>query len=99
DSPALHSFPTRRSSDLEEAAHAEVDEEFVIRRRLRPERPRDPEERNARHIRARDRRGVAGGETEPEGEVFPGQREFAPGHRAAQDRKSTRLNSSHVSIS
>src|SRR5207249_5268894 len=90
--PALHSFPTRRSSDLAGAAgrlpRAAVDSTLRRRRRRR----RLAEERAARSrgalagegmVLVRDGAGVAS--------VLPDAR--------LEDRKSTRLNSSHVSIS
>src|SRR5699024_12663156 len=69
--PPLHSFPTRRSSDL------------PLRRRG-----------------AAGAAGTGAGAHAPY--AHPGRaplRRGRGGHDAAQDRKSTRLNSSHVSIS
>src|SRR5690349_23677374 len=72
DHRALHSFPTRRSSDLSEESLV-VGEEVV------------EVDRGQGATRARDRSQVV-----PEGLVL---------HLCSQDRKSTRLNSSHVEIS
>src|SRR5437660_519920 len=62
----LHSFPTRRSSDLERVAHAMRDRQRLI----------DAERPGLELVR----------------EILA----FEPRHK---DRKSTRLNSSHVAIS
>src|SRR5437773_3495274 len=72
----LHSFPTRRSSDLERRRHAH-----------------DLERSGVEHLQARgavefDRLDVAVG---PDGD--------GKAQVAVQDRKSTRLNSSHITIS
>src|SRR5690606_41980202 len=81
---ALPSFPTRRSSDLHQPGHG---------------RPR----RGAGAALAEGQRGLVAGEA-PQEEVrrrFEGVEEQGrpePGH-GAEDRKSTRLNSSHVKIS
>src|SRR5204862_7273122 len=66
----LHSFPTRRSSDLR------------IPRALRPRPPQLPDQR--RYRRRQD---------------DAAQRALRIHRRARTDRKSTRLNSSHVEIS
>src|SRR5262245_65054934 len=69
----LHSFPTRRSSDLR---------------------------RGSRRRPARSSRGRRARQSPPPGRAVPapspGSRGF---HRAPRDRKSTRLNSSHLGIS
>src|SRR5207249_5123974 len=88
DPPPTPSFPTRRSSDLQHYAPLQV--------LLLPARQRDPQpprahaqahhrraERAHSRGRARDRHGVRSPAREGE----------------CRDRKSTRLNSSHVSIS
>src|SRR5690625_7350288 len=70
---ALHSFPTRRSSDL------------PVRTAHRPPRARGPG-------LLRDRPALDAGGGDP--------RQAAPrAHPLRRDRKSTRLNSSHVAIS
>src|SRR5438128_8828890 len=82
----LHSFPTRRSSDLGEEhvlQHVdaeEVDREYLERGYERGEERRDSEEEDARA---------------PRRPAPP----LHPPHAARVDRKSTRLNSSHGSIS
>src|SRR5690606_40506575 len=92
----LLSFPTRRSSDLERADHEEaiepergVDEGGAGERDgggQHAEQHRGPLAQPLDH--GGDEEGLAGGEAEAEG---------AEGE--AEDRKSTRLNSSHVKIS
>src|SRR5207249_11838024 len=74
----LPSFPTRRSSDLEEAG---IDDRCVVELRVRVSSG-EGGHRRFHH------RGIA----EP-GVAIAGRK------GARQDRKSTRLNSSHVSIS
>src|SRR5690606_40802540 len=74
---ALHSFPTRRSSDL-----------GLVRGRT-VHRPAAPRGRGTGEVVAR---AVAPGEAEVDVVALLGE-------RPAQDRKSTRLNSSHVKIS
>src|SRR5690606_42149020 len=73
---ALHSFPTRRSSDLEEA-----------------------EGRVPRLARPRDREAQDGGRGALRGGRAPPPRLRHRHAPAGPDRKSTRLNSSHVKIS
>src|SRR5690349_22671657 len=68
---ALHSFPTRRSSDLD----------------------RDPDETDARDL------DVEHAEPELPAEDVDRARKPREDARDRQDRKSTRLNSSHVEIS
>src|SRR5207248_4569453 len=80
--PALHSFPTRRSSDLRAGR---------IRNRVAEgrQRLRHPDERQiAAGPRERD---VCGSDAETEHEGLPAALD--------EDRKSTRLNSSHRTIS
>src|SRR5207245_9814942 len=75
----LHSFPTRRSSDLPRShTHSES---AVSRRRVRDNRgrKRSPYARQSRRVRPRSGLCEASG--------------------SGEDRKSTRLNSSHGSIS
>src|SRR5690606_39355115 len=69
----LHSFPTRRSSDLEETSSAERPRRVGLGRRLRSRKALPPPATAAMPRLARN--GVS------------------------RDRKSTRLNSSHVKIS
>src|SRR5206468_11476782 len=95
DHPDLHSFPTRRSSDLEaEVLHGMGDLAVLDGKRAVPRHPRD--------------HGAE--QMDPAGVPEPGD-ENAPAHSFdeilarpvarlhAQDRKSTRLNSSHDQIS
>src|SRR5690242_21604338 len=89
--PVLHSFPTRRSSDLDdERDRAQVEEQppaagvFI-----RPPRQGRPEEHAETHAdpdlpRSHRRNGLDARERPA---------------ATARDRKSTRLNSSHMSIS
>src|SRR5207249_11296295 len=96
--PALHSFPTRRSSDLSMVVCAFVPSMVAaaLRKENRlVERQRDELEQSylatiaalAAALDAKDRHTEAH------------SRETAALARAVGDRKSTRLNSSHVSIS
>src|SRR5437868_10757055 len=82
----LHSFPTRRSSDLIVA--------WQQRRRHRPRRQAEGLEQECPHHQRKPRRDHQRadkvGHNRP-----PESKPFDPG----EDRKSTRLNSSHVSIS
>src|SRR5699024_12567902 len=71
---ALHSFPTRRSSDLRHLYGGGGGH-----RRRRPDQERHPQASGTHHRQAPPLRGRGGG--------------------IRRDRKSTRLNSSHVSIS
>src|SRR5205814_8683175 len=90
--PALHSFPTRRSSDLD-LFEADIGEATVVtlflfetlNRRLLPKllRELEPGTRIVAH------RYGFGGDWLPDKTVQAG----------ARDRKSTRLNSSHLGIS
>src|SRR5690242_20967421 len=72
----LHSFPTRRSSDLTRAND---------RRRLASRRNQEQLRRQGWFLQSRDRHLHARSDREDAGN--------------AEDRKSTRLNSSHMSIS
>src|SRR5207253_7449718 len=90
---ALHSFPTRRSSDL-----IGVIPTVVVKKEPGSEsRPRWPAYAQAeRKIRCCSRRSVSGSVYQSQGSVVS----IAPNlHSPRQDRKSTRLNSSHVAIS
>src|SRR5207249_11624645 len=83
--PALHSFPTRRSSDLAvRPRRHRVDRDAVAR----PGRAALPVLRTLRRMSAPTPRLSRA--TRLQGEA---------GARLPRDRKSTRLNSSHVSIS
>src|SRR5437764_9178386 len=75
----LHSFPTRRSSDLSTAAAAACANSSVC------STTRAPHCRSTSAIRCVGWRGSSG--------------RYAPPDAANQDRKSTRLNSSHRCIS
>src|SRR5699024_12375278 len=80
----LHSFPTRRSSDLA------VDKRpRNRRRRSSPRRPRSMVHRSRIPHRRNHREPAA----------HPSQITYRRGRLSVIDRKSTRLNSSHVSIS
>src|SRR5690606_40380108 len=86
--PPLHSFPTRRSSDLISGRRPAR----AARRRLDVDHPSvidDRDERRRRNVlRPRHQRGLAAAAVVSGGETaYP------------EDRKSTRLNSSHVKIS
>src|SRR5207249_11432201 len=85
-----HSFPTRRSSDLAPSQHTLVDGEL----RSRDPRPGEPGRFNDA--------GTSHGRTALR-VAQQGDRHVRPRRRVIlrddQDRKSTRLNSSHVSIS
>src|SRR5699024_11665947 len=87
DPPALHSFPTRRSSDLGSRVFGLAQQsngEAELIRRVRCDRA-DTGDLCPVGIR---KRGCEGELSEPDGD-----------ERQGVDRKSTRLNSSHVSIS
>src|SRR5207253_3299429 len=88
--PALHSFPTRRSSDLEQ--HQEYGQRHVVQTNLILQRvPGDSSRLRILQVLLTREPQVA------DEESFDPSRCFA--HKQAQDRKSTRLNSSHVAIS
>src|SRR5207302_10313162 len=94
-SQALHSFPTRRSSDLfgrrPEDGSPEValeDRHGVPELRAVPAHERNPQP---------DARAGEGARAQPGG--GDAERLEAPRTRGPRDRKSTRLNSSHVKIS
>src|SRR5690606_40772355 len=80
---ALHSFPTRRSSDLE---GAQVAQREALEPGAQARDARDPDLAIARHAHGDD----------DAGHQQPQDAGRGPG---AADRKSTRLNSSHVKIS
>src|SRR5205807_8220826 len=95
--PHLPSFPTRRSSDLEEDAAQRVV--------LRPQIPRfDAGAGAARHAHA-DERPAVGERADAVDQVLAANRvedhvdTATVGQLARSDRKSTRLNSSHLVIS
>src|SRR5207249_8097629 len=75
----LHSFPTRRSSDLREPVRVEARQQAMLQRP-----PPDPYAKRLVGGEALARRPVA---------------HELDALEQSQDRKSTRLNSSHVSIS
>src|SRR5690606_41622577 len=89
--PALHSFPTRRSSDL---AHVDAVAVLVGRYAFELELGRQVGQGGDEVDRVRER----GVEAHAHLEAVEIDRHFAEG-RHVQDRKSTRLNSSHVKIS
>src|SRR5205085_9907872 len=81
---ALHSFPTRRSSDLDAGSAERREARFILGRRRVAGEP------------AVGRRGMGG---RPPVQA-PDRAADRPANRArARDRKSTRLNSSHSQIS
>src|SRR5207253_9510043 len=93
----LHSFPTRRSSDLGRGDHSWEEVEKRIRI-FQPER----RETKAAHFSViamsllkRTRLWIRHYNRDKDRET---EREISP-QRLVQDRKSTRLNSSHVAIS
>src|SRR5690606_41209195 len=84
--PPLHSFPTRRSSDLAEGYHHPE---------LRPPR-------GGGRADGPGRQGPRGGGPPAQGRgggAQPCRLHGPPGGETRRDRKSTRLNSSHVKIS
>src|SRR5207249_6661074 len=83
--PYLHSFPTRRSSDLQLQVYGRAAEAFERCARLDDRVARV----TAKLALARYRDGDLGGAVASVNETL----------RLDEDRKSTRLNSSHVSIS
>src|SRR5207249_10724424 len=97
--PALHPFPTRRSSDLEHLPLGEGRKPSALLLR------RAPLEERHRHHRLDREDARQSGRCSPEGFIQQTERDDIPSlaailrrQTAAQDRKSTRLNSSHVSI-
>src|SRR5699024_12649111 len=90
--PALHSFPTRRSSDL-----LVVD----LGRIVRPEHRRwiAVDHRVHRVVLIGAERGAGGGRQPAERKRRILWEHLSGLHGGREDRKSTRLNSSHVSIS
>src|SRR5690606_41709596 len=81
---ALHSFPTRRSSDLKERQRGEGQQVVAL----------VPAGAQARVGIRQQREDEHGQQAEGEGQA-PERK----GNAVEQDRKSTRLNSSHVKIS
>src|SRR5699024_12202886 len=94
--PPLHSFPTRRSSDLHPTTHSQENDQRKDRRLPPPQTSHTPPRQSARippwcgdslhecrHLRKRT----------------PCTHQCLTHQHHAPDRKSTRLNSSHVSIS
>src|SRR5207249_9392082 len=86
----LHSFPTRRSSDLPRRIPARV---FPV---ASPEPAQPALDEAERLVRARSAAAVA---AKVQGRPHGTFAATAAALRARTDRKSTRLNSSHVSIS
>src|SRR5699024_12125367 len=97
--PHLHSFPTRRSSDLIERYKPDLGKHNEAAQSDRSAWVKTVHEHKSRHFQERLQNGqvpLRAGE----------KRLFAQAHAAdlriaivTKDRKSTRLNSSHVSIS
>src|SRR5690606_41418048 len=77
----LHSFPTRRSSDLDQAHHGPIENQLGIQ---------------LRHVRIPGKQGLAKHIHQDTAEQ---RYETHPQGHVEADRKSTRLNSSHVKIS
>src|SRR5205807_10550582 len=93
----LHSFPTRRSSDLRAVRHDDLSRDHPVQVEvLAPisEEDRDPVDRIVR----RDDIRVEDGRTPVEHPFGRSSRSGERGKRET-DRKSTRLNSSHLVIS
>src|SRR5690606_41949766 len=94
----LHSFPTRRSSDLADVQEREPDVRgrVVAAEKLRQERRSGHRRVHPDlHVSRRTPRAVTG----PESGSRPTGAPLAAPDTAQGDRKSTRLNSSHVKIS
>src|SRR5690606_41395201 len=93
----LHAFPTRRSSDLVRLAEPVGQHPVELEVRLRVA-TQESEELALRYDRRFDR---AGGDHRARAGVLVDGGQFADevAPRADRDRKSTRLNSSHVKIS
>src|SRR5205085_10194419 len=95
DHPALHSFPTRRSSDLI-AVRGDVAQRNVLAQNVN-------QFTQPRVLRGGEFRFVGAFQLHADGEIVA-SRASAPARRAGmpgafRDRKSTRLNSSHSQIS
>src|SRR5207249_11401223 len=93
DHCTLHSFPTRRSSDLH-AFNSKIQSGRLFNRE-----PSSQVRRHHVHLRLRLRECHAGLETSNHAQGHVVTRALSKVHADRQDRKSTRLNSSHVSIS
>src|SRR5690606_41401436 len=94
----LHSFPTRRSSDLQDEMGGLVERVVVAV----PEGETGSTEAArpvADEIDDRGEFGSHGRQSRRRRESISGQAPASTGLRARRDRKSTRLNSSHVKIS
>src|SRR5699024_11565681 len=92
--PPLPSFPTRRSSDLHQRGQPVVLDD-LLRQRRHQRRPLRIERRGVLVQQQDPRLGESGHEQTQRLTLTAGEQ---PDLRL-QDRKSTRLNSSHVSIS
>src|SRR5690606_41628503 len=89
----LHSFPTRRSSDLRGAYRRDS------RRPGRGGGDGDGERGGGTPGRGRGTGGAGGAARHTGAEIMNGETRLPHDIGAIQDRKSTRLNSSHVKIS
>src|SRR5439155_23238008 len=89
--PTLHPFPTRRSSDLFQASRQAVSRMTELEELLTAERKRSAELAQ----RCTDLEHLAARVKEAEADRF----RSAVSSSSNSDRKSTRLNSSHVAIS
>src|SRR5207249_6843519 len=93
--PHLHPFPTRRSSDLEMAAPPGAIEARKIPEEMGTGSASPSKGKGSAARGALPRAIVDSGSRREEWVSFQGTTQFP----TSQDRKSTRLNSSHVSIS
>src|SRR5690606_41937718 len=99
DHPSLHSFPTRRSSDLgHDFAATTDDQKAVLNAQLKKEyRGSNTNDKN--QVVLSDTRIAAINEVAPYYIGLYGNEPSLQKSRENLDRKSTRLNSSHVKIS
>src|SRR5439155_26020817 len=95
--PRLPSFPTRRSSDLRARLAAESRDGLRVRERVR-EQKLDRDGLIELEMTRRDDEAHSALSEDTVDAVLAGEH-FAFANGNGQDRKSTRLNSSHVAIS
>src|SRR5690606_39539752 len=91
----LHSFPTRRSSDLQIEAEAQIDP--VDKQALEEVKIAETVQQDQKELEAAEKleEDLNSGTESTEESTKTKKEELKP----SQDRKSTRLNSSHVKIS